>query len=416
MRETSTLEFKRTLSKTYLKTVSAFANYETGRILFGVDDDGTPCGVDALHDDCLRIEHAINDSIVPSPRFTLEVDDESQTITLTVFEGAAKPYLYQGKAYRRADSSTVEVDRLEYNRLARIGANTTFDALEASTQDLSFDTLQAACLATMQLDRLERDALISLELLSPSGVFDNAAALLSDNNPFPGIDIMRFGSSIDIILARHTLDHVSVISQMKHAVELFNEHYAYEEVIGASRVERHLIPLEAFREAIANAIVHRRWDVRASIKVSMFPDRIEITSPGGLPDGITEAEYLAGGPSVARNPILANVFFRLGYIERFGTGIPRIRRAYEHRPVPPRFVIREASIAVTLPTENAMSLSHDEQRVLDAFDDGRQLTRAEVTARTDFSKQKAVRLLNSLVEKGIVTKTGAGRAVQYARR
>ena len=79
-------------------------------------------------------------------------------------------------------------------------------------------------------------------------------------------------------------------------------------------VSLELVPREAYREAIANALVHRCWDVNASINVRMFPDRIEVTSPGGLPDGITEEMYLAGGPFVARNPILANVFFRLGHI------------------------------------------------------------------------------------------------------
>ena len=98
-------------------------------------------------------------------------------------------------------------------------------------------------------------------------------------------------------------------------------------------VSLELVPREAFREAIANALVHRCWDVNASINVRMFPDRIEVTSPGGLPDGITEEMYLAGGPSVARNPILANVFFRLGHIERFRTGIPRIIEASIFRPL-----------------------------------------------------------------------------------
>lgn len=89
------------------------------------------------------------------------------------------------------------------------------------------------------------------------------------------------------------------------------------------------IPEAAFREAIANALIHRAWDVEARIRVLMFDDRIEIVSPGGLPSGITEDEYLAGKLSVLRNRILANVFYRLGFVEIFRTGITRIKQLYE---------------------------------------------------------------------------------------
>lgn len=98
MRETSNLECKRQLSKTYLKTVSAFANYGTGKIVFGVDDDGISVGLDDPDDACLRIENAINDSLNPVPHFTLEITEDDAVI-LTVCEGSAKPYLCHGKAY-----------------------------------------------------------------------------------------------------------------------------------------------------------------------------------------------------------------------------------------------------------------------------------------------------------------------------
>ena len=91
------------------------------------------------------------------------------------------------------------------------------------------------------------------------------------------------------------------------------------------------VPEKAFREAIANALIHRMWDIPASIKVSMYADRIEISSPGGLPAGISEEEYMNGQISILRNPIIGNVFFRLKYIEKFGTGIMRINHAYEER-------------------------------------------------------------------------------------
>ena len=375
MRETATLEFKQQLSKSYLKTVSAYANYGTGKIIFGIADDGTPVGLADPQDTCLRIEHAINDSIDPVPRFELSIEGDTRTVTLTVHEGPDKPYLSSGRAYRRTDTSTVEVSRLEYGRLVLTGEHVSFDALVAKEQNLAFGHLEKELASKLGLKPLDQNSLISLELMAPSGEYCNAAALLADSNHFPGIDIARFGGSINIIHSRHTFERTSVLEQMQRTLEVFDTYYAYEEIVGFERITKTLVPREAFREAIANALVHRCWDVRANIKVGMFADRIEITSPGGLPAGITEELYLAGGPSVARNPILANVFFRLGHIERFGTGIPRILDEYAHETVSPSFALRDSSITVMLPVTVLENVTLDEEAILAVLAKGSALTR-----------------------------------------
>lgn len=415
MRETATLEFKQQLSKSYLKTVSAYANYGTGKIIFGIADDGTPVGLADPQDTCLRIEHAINDSIDPVPRFELAIEGDTRTVTLTVHEGPDKPYLSSGRAYRRTDTSTVEVSRLEYGRLVLTGEHVSFDALVAKEQDLAFGHLEKELASKLGLKPLDQNSLISLELMTPSGEYCNAAALLADSNHFPGIDIARFGESINIINARHTFEHMSALEQMQRTLEVFDTYYAYEEIVGFERIAKTLVPREAFREAIANALVHRCWDVRANIKVGMFADRIEITSPGGLPAGITEELYLAGGPSVARNPILANVFFRLGHIERFGTGIPRILDEYAHETVSPSFALRDSSITVMLPVTVLENVTLDEEAILAVLAKGSALTRSQISEKTQLSKSKAIRTLNALVEKGLVTKVGEGRSVRYER-
>lgn len=415
MRETATLEFKQQLSKSYLKTVSAYANYGTGKIIFGIADDGTPVGLADPQDTCLRIEHAINDSIDPVPRFELAIEEDARTVTLTVHEGPDKPYLSSGRAYRRTDTSTVEVSRLEHSRLVLTGEHVSFDALVAKEQDLAFGHLEKELVSKLGLKPLDQNSLISLELMTPSGEYCNAAALLADSNHFPGIDIARFGESINIINARHTFEHMSVLEQMQRTLEVFDTYYAYEEIVGFERIAKTLVPREAFREAIANALVHRCWDVRANIKVGMFADRIEITSPGGLPAGITEELYLAGGPSVARNPILANVFFRLGHIERFGTGIPRILDEYAHETVSPSFALRDSSITVMLPVTVLENVTLDEEAILAVLAKGSALTRSQISEKTQLSKSKAIRTLNALVEKGLVTKVGEGRSVRYER-
>ena len=415
MRETATLEFKQQLSKSYLKTVSAYANYGTGKIIFGIADDGTPVGLADPQDTCLRIEHAINDSIDPVPRFELSIEWDTRTVTLTVHEGPDKPYLSSGRAYRRTDTSTVEVSRLEYGRLVLTGEHVSFDALVAKEQNLAFGHLEKELASKLGLKPLDQNSLISLELMAPSGEYCNAAALLADSNHFPGIDIARFGGSINIIHSRHTFERTSVLEQMQRTLEVFDTYYAYEEIVGFERITKTLVPREAFREAIANALVHRCWDVRANIKVGMFADRIEITSPGGLPAGITEELYLAGGPSVARNPILANVFFRLGHIERFGTGIPRILDEYAHETVSPSFALRDSSITVMLPVTVLENVTLDEEAILAVLAKGSALTRSQISEKTQLSKSKAIRTLNALVEKGLVTKVGEGRSVRYER-
>ena len=414
-RESHTLEYKEAISKTFLKTVSAYANFQTGKIVFGIDDEGNVVGVNDPINECLRIENMINDSIDPSPRFTLEPDTKSKTITLTVFEGLHKPYLFKGKAYKRNDSSTVEVDRLEYGRLVLEGSNTSYDAIRADEQALTFFLLKKKLEDALGVTSLTKDVMRSLELVSKDGEYTNAAALLADKNRFPGIDMMRFGESLNEIMDRESFVNTSVIDQLETAIKLFEKYYSYERIEGESRTSHNLIPPEAFREAIANAIIHRTWDVRANITISMFSDRIEITSPGGLPSGISESEYLRGMISIPRNPILANVFFRLRYIEKFGTGIQRILESYTDKKTAPSFDIQENSISVTLPTDKTVPLTTDEEAVLSVLSKGMLFSRSEISSSLGLSKDKTVRILNSLIAKGVIAKQGEGRATRYAK-
>lgn len=113
MRESKTLEYKKNISNTFLKTVSAYANYRTGEIKFGIDDSGHTVGIDNPEAACLDLENKINDSISPKPDYTLDINKRTGVITLTVKEGLYKPYFYKSKAYKRNDSATVETDSLE---------------------------------------------------------------------------------------------------------------------------------------------------------------------------------------------------------------------------------------------------------------------------------------------------------------
>lgn len=151
-----------------------------------------------------------------------------------------------------------------------------------------------------------------MNLYSDGNGYNNAAGLLADRNHFPGIDVVKFGENISVIQKRAIFENISILEAYEKAVDMYRDYYQYEVIQGADRKKMEKIPEAAFREAIANALIHRVWDVEAQIRVLMFDDKIEIISPGGLPAGITEEEYLSGKLSILRNRNLANGVLQIG--------------------------------------------------------------------------------------------------------
>lgn len=413
MRESETLEYKESITNTFLKTVSAYANYGTGKIIFGVADDETVKGIENPEQTCLDIENRINDNIEPVPEYTLSIDKKKSVITLTVYEGSHKPYLYKAKAYRRNDSATIPAERLELTRLILSGQNIFFEELPAENQNLQFSVLTAKLRDIMQLSEVTRDIFKTLELYQDNIGYNRAAELLADQHGSCGIDMVRFGDSINIILDHETYEHCSILSQYDLALNTYRKYYQYEKITGSTRKTISLIPEEAFREAIANALVHRTWDINSQINAAMFPDRIEITSPGGLPEGMSEEEYIKGGISILRNRIIANIFFRLHLIERFGTGIRRINESYKDSPVKPVFHLTQNAIQIILPVCYSLQvLSEDEQAVYKLLV-GRSVSRSEIVEKTGFSKNKVLSILTGLESKGYICVSGNGRGTKY---
>lgn len=419
MREKHNLEFKVEVSRTFLKTVSAYANYNDGEIIFGVDDNGNLVGLDNAKDECLRIENMMNDSIVPVPNFRVEVKETGgkTIVALIVKKGKDTPYYHQGKVYKRSDTSTVEVDRFELRRLAVEGINVDYEEGRASSQDLVFSKLELMLKEKAGIDKINLDILKTLNLYNKDGYYNIAGELLADKNDitFSGIDIVKFGKDINKILYRETVSHKSLLSQYDRAIEIFEQYYRYEEIEGYSRIKKELIPKEAFREALANAIVHRAWDTKRYIQIAMYEDRIEINSPGGLPKGVSEEEYLYGNISVLRNPIIAGVFFRLDIIEQFGTGIARINDEYAHSISKPHFEVTENNIRIVLPVTDIdkLDLSEDELAVYGLVKEEIELSRGEIDLKSGFEKSKTLRILNSLVDKNIIQRLGSGARVTY---
>lgn len=413
--ENKELEYKVDLTKSYLKTVSAFANYNDGNIIFGISDDGDIIGIENIKKSCLNIENQINDSIKPKPDYTLKINDDN-TITLSVKKGFSTPYLYNGKAYKRNNSSTIEVGELELKRLVLSGMNLNFEELKAENQELTFNYLKELLVKKLNLLQFNIDTLKNLNLYSDQNGYNNAAFLLADINSFPGLDIVVYGDNINEFKERIILSGKSLLEQFFLALDVFKKVYLVEKIENGTRNVVEKIPLNAYREAIANSLIHRAWDVKANNKVEMYKDKIIVSSPGGLIEGITKEQYMKGSFSLLRNPVIANVFYRIGIIEMFATGIKRINESYKDVLEKPIFDIAQDSITIELPSLNNIKLSLNENKVISVMARNIVYNRIELEKIANLDRATLIRTLNSLIEKNLIVKEGKAKATQYYKK
>lgn len=416
--ENRNLEFKSEFTSSLLKTISAFANYDGGTILIGVNDRGQIIGVEDFVDLKSRVENQINHTISPRPEYQinfLQIDNKN-IIEIKVEPGDNTPYLYKGVAYQRKDTSTLPVDQGALIQLSLKGKNTTYDQLLSSSDNLKFTLLEKCIKKVKNISSFNKDILITLGLIN-NNRYTIAAELFADENNLhsSGIDIVRFGKSSSEFIDRKIIEKVSLLKQYEEALAMFEKHYPVIEVVeGFNRVKKTPIPYEAFREALANAIVHRDYYINSNVTISMYDNRVEITSPGGLPEGLSEETYLQTQLSIPRNVIIAQVFFKLGIIEKFGTGILRIRNAYRNHLLKPKYVIKENYIKVILP--NLLFDDHDmipEKRILNFLEMQLEIKRQDLEKLLNVNKSKAVELLNNLIEKDLILPKGKGKNQTY---
>ena len=166
MKENKHLEYKQEINDKFLKTVSAFANYEGGDIVFGISDVGEKIGLKELDKKCLAIENMINDSIKPKPEFTISINKKDETITLHVHAGSHTPYYYKTKTYIRNDTSTVEVDDIELKRLILNGEHLNYEDIKSDNQNLTFSYLEKRLKDALGIEKINKDVLKTLNLYS----------------------------------------------------------------------------------------------------------------------------------------------------------------------------------------------------------------------------------------------------------
>lgn len=279
-----------------------------------------------------------------------------------------------------------------------------FEDQDSFVQDLTFDTLRAAFdEKSLTLTKANMESLHIIE----EGRYTQLGFILSDQFD-QSIKIAAFNDEYRTEFLERAEYSGSVIKQM-HDVLAFIARYNHPSSVisGMKRVDRYAYPERSVREAVVNAIVHRDYSVDDAILVSIYRTKITITSPGSLNRSYTTEELLTGVSSL-RNKNLANVFYRLDYIESYGTGIPRIFGLYRGTYIHPEITIGGSTFTITLPS---MNVAEDPAQ---AFIDSRnEFTRADLEKEMGVSRSEAVSIINRMLEDERIIKVGAGRAIRY---
>lgn len=419
--ESKNIELKRKYTNNILKTISAFSNNEGGTIIVGVDDSGAIVGVSDIDDLRLKIENQINDSIKPRPLFELKVkkNDNVDTLEIKVYQGETKPYYYNNVAYTRSDTSTVPIDNINLTQMIIESQNLSFDQIKSIREDLTFNYVQKKFKEEQNMDILTEGNLVSLGLIK-EGRYNYGAELLSDNGSLiqSYIDIAKFRLDVDTFEDRIQLRNESLLKYYDDSIKIFNKYYSVNEVVGASsRTKIEPIPFIAYKEALVNAILHRDYLLINGIQIAMFDNRIEIRSPGNLPKGITSEMYFEGMTSIPRNPVISFIFFRLGIIEQFGTGINRIINSYRNTGTRPYFSINQNQLKIILPVINYDYTKLKDVEAIDAFLSAQpESSRKEIEDALLVDKATIIRRLNELIELGRIIKMGNGPSTIYSKK
>ncbi len=286
-------------------------------------------------------------------------------------------------------------------RLTLWGQDKTYDSMPSFNQKLTFTMLENEFLNMGEDIKITLDVLKTLNLYQKEA-FNIAALLISDENDLETseIDMVKFKSGTSIIEDRKTIKKCSIINQFNEANIFFNKHCSPVEVLEKiRRVKKTPIPLVAFREALANAIVHRDYLIKGTIQVAYYDNRIEIISWGGLVKDMSEEAFYNDNLSILRNPIVAQVFRRLGLIEAFGTGVRKIIKSYEETQFIPAFVIEDKYIKVVLPNIYFDdSKFKEEEKIINYLQINQKITRIEMEKILNVSRDKAYSILNKMVK------------------
>ena len=422
--EGETLEYKAEIVSDICKEVIAFANTQGGELLIGVADDGAVVGVSEPDKVLLRINNMVRDSVKPDVtmfvRYEIRRLEGKDVVAVTVQKGTDRPYYLAAKGlkpsgvYVRNGSSTDPSTDTAIRRMIKETDGDRFEDMRSLEQELSFVAAEAEFQKRdVAFGSVQRQ---TLGLVSTDGVYSNLGYLLSDQ--CPGMVKAATFSGLDKTVFQDRREFSgSLFRQMEELyayLELRNQTRATFE--GLYRRDIRDYPEEALREAMLNAIVHRDYSYSASTLVSVYADRIEFVSIGGLVEGVTIDDILLG-LSVCRNPKLAAVFYRLDLIEAYGTGMQKIMQAYKGCERQPTVEVTNNAFKITLPNRNLgaekPAASGPAQTILDYLQSHDFITRPEVDALLDVSQATSSRILKRMLQEGRIVQDGSGRRTKY---
>ena len=437
--ENKTTEFKREYVEDIKNTIVAFANCDGGTLYIGVNDDGTVCGIDNVDGTMLRVTNAIRDAVRPDITMFVEcrndVMDEKPVVCVTVQRGTARPYYLHGKGIRpegvyvRQGASTVPATDAAILNMIKETSGDSYEVARSLNQNLTFN--KAIDFFKKRKVEFGKAQMRTLHLVGDDDMYTNLAFLLSEQCTHM-IKLAVFeGSRKSVFKDRKELSG-SLLEQLEEAFDYIDRYNRTRaEFSGLDRLDMRDYPPEAIREALLNAIVHRDYSFSSATLISIFEDRIEFVTIGGLVKGIT-LDDVKLGVSVLRNQYLANIFYRLRLIEAYGTGILKINECYEDYAMKPIIETTGNAFKITLPNINfyteeqkvpnisksggstgVIKKKERIQTVLELCRSKGSIVRRDVEIVLGVSQSTAILLLRELTDDGVLIKKGKTKNLRY---
>ena len=437
--ESETVELKSVVVDDIKKEIIAFANTDGGTLYIGVKDDGEVIGLDDPDGTALQVSNMVRDSIKPDVTMFLHYktieEAGKKIIEINVQRGTDRPYYIAKKGMRpegvyvRQGYSSVPATDTAIRRMIKETDGDRFETMRCLDQELTFEATEKE----FQFRKVEfgPQQMRTLKLVDNDGLYSNLALLLSDQNPHT-IKVAVFQGTKQMIFKDRREFGGSLMKQMNDVYEYIDfRNQTRATIEKLSRIDVRDYPVIAVREALLNLLVHRDYSFSASALISIYDDRIEFVSIGGLMPGIDLEDILAG-ISVCRNQNLANVFYRLHLIEAYGTGLTKIMETYEGTSEKPVISTTKNSFKITLPNINAkyetkvapalienapstpvLEPDSNEQRVLAYVREHGTITRPEAEELLGISASTASRLIKKMVKSGQLLQNGKARGIKY---
>lgn len=441
-RESETVELKEVVVDDIKKEIIAFANCDGGKLYIGVRDDGMVIGLDNADSVSLQISNMVRDAIKPDITMFLHyetiVENGKNVVAVDIQRGTDRPYYLAKKGMRpegvyvRQGYSSVPATDTAIRHMIKETDGDRFEAMRCLNQDLTFEATKKEF--ELRKTDFGPQQMRTLKLIDQDGLYSNLALLLSDQCVHT-IKVAVFQGTDQTIFKDRREFTGSLMQQMNEVydfIDFRNQTRATIEKL--YRVDVRDYPEVAVREALLNLLVHRDYSFSASAFISIYEDRIEFVSIGGLMPGI-DLEDVMVGISVCRNQDLANVFYRLHLIEAYGTGMGKIMKAYESMQVKPVIETTKNAFKIILPninakyeTENATvktksdtpvtvhtekELSDEEEKILEYARKYGAITRNDVIGLLEVSASTAARVIRKMVKTNLLEQKGKARNTHY---